>query len=272
MRVAILFANITARLAAEEALKESERLALIGRMAGVISHEINNPLDAIQNLLYMAEFQDDPAVAREYLRKAQQEVLSATRIVSQTLNFSRRSEKARRERLSDIVDSALTLLEGKTKLGGISVDRCYGSQTEVLCLSSELRQVFANLLANAFDAAPRNGRVSVRIHDSSHWVTGEKGVRLTIADNGCGMTDETKRKLFQAFYTTKGSKGTGLGLWVSQEILARHGVAVGLKSSQASQRNGTVFMLWFPRDNEPKSVELLRAEEQSGVLSESASG
>ena len=179
--VAILFANISERIAAEEALKESERLALIGRMAGVISHEINNPLDAIQNLLYMAEFEDDPAIAREYLRKAQNEVLSASKIVSHTLNFTRRTEKARREKLSDIVDSALTLLEGKTKLTGILVDREYRSQIEVLCLSSELRQVFVNLLANAFDATPNRGRIAVRVRQSSHWGTAEPGVRLTIA-------------------------------------------------------------------------------------------
>ena len=265
--VAILFANISERIAAEEALKESERLALIGRMAGVISHEINNPLDAIQNLLYMAEFEDDPASAREYLRKAQKEVMSASRIVSHTLNFTRRTERARREKLSDIVDSALTLLEGKTKHAGISINRVYRPQAEVLCLSSELRQVFVNLLANAFDAVPDKGTITVRIRESSHWGTAQRGLRLTIGDNGSGMSAETKAHLFQAFYTTKGSKGTGLGLWVSQEILARHGVAVGLKSCQDPGRSGTVFMLWFPSDVEPKSVELLRAEEQSALLS-----
>lgn len=255
VRVAILFANVTERVAAEEALKRTEQLALVGRMAGVISHEINNPLDAIQNLLYMAEFEEDPAMIREYLRKAQHEVSSATRIVSQTLNFTRRSEHARAEKLSQIFDSALTLLEGKSKRLGITVQRFYGTETDVLCLSSELRQVFANLLSNAFDAVPAKGRVIVKILDSTHRKTGRAGVRITLADNGCGMTLETQKRLFEAFYTTKGNEGTGLGLWVSQDILARHGVQVRLKSRSGSLTSGTVFMLWFPRYEETLSVE-----------------
>ena len=254
VRVAILFANVTERVAAEEALKKTEQLALIGRMAGVISHEINNPLDAIQNLLYMAEFEQDPAMMREHLRKAQEEVSSATRIVSQTLNFTRRSEHAREEKLSQIFDSALTLLDGKSKRIGISVERLYRTEAAVPCLSSELRQVFANLLSNSFDAVPAGGRVAVRIRDSMHWESGRAGVRITLADNGCGMTTETQHRLFEAFYTTKGSEGTGLGLWVSRDILWRHGVQVRLKSRSGSSGSGTVFMLWFPRNHEPIST------------------
>ena len=265
-QVAVLFSNITQRVAAEAALKNSERLALIGRMAGVISHEINNPLDAIQNLLYMADFEEDPATAREYIRTAQQEVSSAARIVSHTLKFTRRTEDATREKLSDIVDSALTLLDGKSRRAGVSVVRAYGPQAEVLCLSSELRQVFVNLLANAFDATPVDGRVAVRVHNSLNQSTGESGVRVTIADTGCGMSTETQKQLFTAFYTTKGMNGTGLGLWVSHEILARHGVKIRLRSRQRSPGNGSVFMLWFPNNTEPKSLEDLRLAEQSALL------
>jgi len=266
VRVAVLFANVTARLSAEEALKKSEHLALIGRMAGVISHEINNPLDAIQNLLYLAEFEDDPAIAREHLRKAQQEVSSVTRIVSNTLNFTRRTEHARREKLSEIVDSALTLLEGKSKRSGISVEREYGIQAKVLCLCSELRQVFANLLSNAFDASPDGGSIVVRVRNSFNWGTGKACVRITLADNGCGMSAATQKHLFEAFYTTKGENGTGLGLWLSHEILARHGAEVGVKSRQGSNGSGTVFRIWFPCNAEPKSVDTLRSEEKSVLL------
>jgi signal transduction histidine kinase len=170
-RVAVLFANVTQRVSVEDALKTSEQLALIGRMAGVISHEINNPLYAIQNLLYLAEIAKDPITALNYIHRAQQEVSSAARIVSQTLKFTRRAEDAREEKLSEIVDSALTLLEGKRKRSGISVELSYRAEEEVLCLSSELRQVFANFLSNAFDATPFGGRVAVRVRSSPRWDT-----------------------------------------------------------------------------------------------------
>ena len=265
-RVAILFANITERLAAEEALKKSERLALIGTMAGVISHEINNPLDAVQNLLYMAELEENAGTARSYVQLAQQEVTSAARIVAQTLRFTRQAQEARPEKLSDVLDSAITLLQGKSKRAGVLVERFYMEQAEVLCLSSELRQVFANLLSNAFDASQQYGKVAVRVRDSRSWDGGEAGVRVTIADYGCGMSVETREHLFQPFYTTKGENGTGLGLWVSHEILARHRVRVSLKSRQGATRSGTVFSLWFPVDHEPKSVDAMRSEEQSALL------
>jgi len=247
-QVAILFANVTERVKAEQALKNTERLALLGRLAGVISHEINNPLTAIQNLIYLADMVDDPASVREYLRMAQEEVASAARIVANTLRFTRRTEDATREKISDIIDSALTLLEGKRKSAGLSISRIYGVEDEVLCLSLELRQVFANLLSNAFDATQRGGNVSVRVRNSSRWASGQPCVRVTLADNGTGMTAETQKHLFEALYTTKGANGTGLGLWVSSEILARHGVKVQYKSRTEGRRRGTVFMLCFPRD------------------------
>ena len=262
-RVAVLFANVTQRVLAEEALKKSEQLALIGRMISVISHEINNPLDAIQNLLYLAKFEQDPAIAREYITKAEQEVSAAAQIVSQTLKFTRRAGDAKREKLSSIVDSALALLVGKSKRAGVSLNLVYRDQMDVLCRSSELRQVFVNFLSNAFDATPAGGTVSVRVRDSSQCGTGEPGVRITLADTGGGMSLETQKHLSEAFYTTKGANGTGLGLWVSYEILARHGCKVSLKSRQSSFASGTVFVLWFPRNTKPPSVERMRAETQA---------
>jgi signal transduction histidine kinase len=202
----------------------------------------------------MADFEDDRAICREYIRSAQKEVASAARIVSNTLKFTRRAEDATREKLSDILDSALTLLDAKRKRAAITVERDYRPQAELLCLSSELRQVFANLLTNAFEASFDNAKVHVRARNSAHWHTGHPGVRLTIADNGSGMSPDTKKNLYQAFYTTKGTNGTGLGLWVSHEILARHGATLQVRSRQAPHHSGTVLQLFFPVDTQPKTT------------------
>jgi PAS domain S-box-containing protein len=244
--VAILFTNITERITAEEALRKSEKLALVGRLAGVISHEINNPLEGIANLLFLAEGETDLGAVRKYLKAAQQEVFRASYIVTHTLKFSRQSESARRERLSELMDSAIAIFGGRTKHSGIELRRVYGEQDMVACLGSELRQVFANFIGNAFDATRSGGRLTLRTRSSTNWRTGEPGVRVVIADDGCGMSKETQKHLFQAFFTTKGLEGTGLGLWVSQEILRKHQAQLRWKSRQSATGSGTVFSIWFP--------------------------
>ncbi len=240
--------DIDARKRAEEALMRSEKLALVGRLAATISHEINNPLEAVTNLLYLVhEGVSDPTL-REFTRTAQDELGRVSQIVTHTLQFNRQTQEASLERLSDLLESALAIYEARIRSSGVTVHRQYSAEDRLCCFASELRQVFANLIGNAFDATKRGGTLSLRTYRQSDRCTGRPGVRVTVADTGSGMDKKTQQHLFEAFYTTKGDHGTGLGLWVSREILQKHQATVKVRSRQDAGRSGTVFSVWFPSE------------------------
>lgn len=249
-----------ARSRAEEALMRSEKLALVGRLAATISHEINNPLEAVTNLLYLIEGHAVSEAVREYTRTAQQELARVSHIVTHTLRFNRRTNTVALERLSDILDSAVAIYEARLRHSDIHLTRDYADSARLLCFGSELRQVFANLIANSFDATKRGGRLILKTREQTNWKTGERGLRVTVADTGIGMETATMRHLYEPFFTTKGDNGTGLGLWVSKEILDKHHASIRVRSrpkSRAGSRNlpapgGTVFCIWLPLSPGPK--------------------
>ncbi|MGA9672189.1 MAG: ATP-binding protein [Terracidiphilus sp.] len=235
-----------ARDRAQEALMRSEKLALVGRLAATVAHEINNPLTAVTNLLYVIEqsLTDGPTLG--YVKQAMEEVDRVSQIVTHTLRFNRRSGMPSWARVSQIVDSALAIYSGRLHQSGITLRRDYAEEDRLLCLSSELRQVFANLIANALDAMGSDGKLIVRTRPQRHVRTGEAGMRISIADTGHGIDRETLRGLFEPFVSTKGDRGTGLGLWVSREILDKHQATIRVRSRQASGASGTVFSIWIP--------------------------
>jgi signal transduction histidine kinase len=235
-----------ARDRAKEALMRSEKLALVGRLAATVAHEINNPLAAVTNLLYLIEQSLTDAPALGYLKLAMEELERVSDIVAHTLTFNRRSDMPSWERVSQIIDSALSIYDGRLRQSGIQLRRDYAGADRLLCLPSELRQVFANLISNALDAIKGNGRLSIRTRPQRHSRTGEAGMRISIADSGGGMDRGTLRRLFQPFVSTKGDQGTGLGLWVSREILERHRATIRVRSRQTPGASGTVFSLWIP--------------------------
>ena len=150
--------------------------------------------------------------------------------------------------VSELLESALTIYEMRMKDAGIEVRRDYRDSIQIDCFGSELRQVFANMMGNAFDATKSGGTLLVRTRDQVNWRTGEKGMRLTLADNGSGMSENTRKRLFEPFFTTKGDNGTGLGLWISREILAKHNAAIRWKTRQRPGPSGTVFSIWLPAE------------------------
>ncbi len=231
---------------ATEALIQSERLALVGRLATTISHEINNPLAAVTNLLYLIEQSLTDAPTVRYVEMAQEEVGRISRIVTDTLRFSRRTEIPSWEHASQILDSALSIYDGRLRQSGITLRLDYAEADRLFCLSSELRQVFANLIANALDAMGRDGKLTVRMRPQPHARTGEAGLRISIADTGHGLNRDTLRRLFEPFVSTKGDRGTGLGLWVSREILDRHHATIRVRSRQTPSPSGSVFSIWIP--------------------------
>jgi PAS domain S-box-containing protein len=249
----IIVRDVTERTRAEEALRRTEKLAATGRLAASIAHEINNPLEAITNLLFLLRNfcgLGDPAL--QYVGMAEQEARRITEIAQQTLRFYRQSTLPIRANVGALINSVLDLYKGRLNTLNIQVDRQYRPDAFLFCFEGEIRQVIANLVGNAMDAIPSGGRLVVRARTSRQWNgTATPGVRLTVADTGSGMTPEVRSRLFEAFFTTKESTGTGLGLWVSHEIINKHHGQVRLRSRTASagRPSGTVFQIFLP-DNE----------------------
>lgn len=231
-----------------QALRTAEKLAAVGRMASSMAHEINNPLQSVTNLLFMTDLAVENGTAKTYLAEAQEELGRVTHIVTQALRFHQQSERAVPTRLGELVESVVALF--RTRVRHASADIVIeDSQTELLtCYASDLRQVLANLLGNALDAVShgQGGRICFRMRDTRHVRTGEPGLRLTVSDNGEGMDAETRAKLFEPFFSTKGARGTGLGLWVSRGILDKHGAHVRVRSSATGPGRGTAFTIFFP--------------------------
>ena len=232
---------------AEDALRESEKLAAVGRLASSISHEINNPLEAITNLLYLARHETDETRRNEFLDTAQHEVGRVSQIATQTLRFHRQSGRPSTLTAGELVDPVLALYAGRLSNSGIRIERRYVSTTAFRCMEGDMRQVMNNLIGNAIDAMRGTGGVLyVRSLDTVDPHTGEPQVRITVADTGYGMTAETKRRAFDPFYTTKGIGGTGLGLWISKGIVDKHGGKLSVHSCKQPKHTGTVFHLYMP--------------------------
>lgn len=229
-----------------EALRKSEKLALVGRLSSSIAHEINNPLEAVINLLFMAESTLGQSEAGDFVRQAQAELARAANIALQTLGFHRQGVTAQKTVLPEVLDGLLSLFKGRPGATAIVIERRYRTQQIVMAFEADLRQVFANLIGNAMDATSANGKINVRVRDTVDHASGMCGVRVLIADNGHGMSEETSKRIFDPFFTTKGMTGTGLGLWVSAEILRHHNARIQVRSSQDSHRHGTVFSIYFP--------------------------
>ncbi len=245
--IAVFFRDVTTRRKSEQALRLSEKLAAAGRLAASIAHEINNPLEAVTNLLYILESDSGLTPAGlQFLKTAEGEVARVSHIANQTLRFYRQSTRPTRVMMSDVLESVISLHNLRHRDPGIIFDRRYRHSEPFVAFEGELRQVFANLIGNAADALLPNGRIVLRIQNSMDWRNQRKGVRVTVADNGHGMNRETVRRLFEPFFSTKGTIGTGLGLWVSKEIVEKHGGFIRMRSSQTLPRNGTSFTVFLP--------------------------
>jgi PAS domain S-box-containing protein len=255
--VGIIVLDASERKRSEEALRRSEKLAVTGRLAASIAHEINNPLEAITNLLFLLRnFSELPEAAQEYVTMTEYEVRRIAEITQQTLRFYRQPTQPGRTALAELLDSVLGLYQGRINTLDLRVERDYDREMSLFCFAGEIRQVFANLIGNAIDASTAGGRLIVRARRSHHWKNpGQTGVRFAIADSGCGMEPEVREHIFEAFFTTKEVTGTGLGLWVSHEIILKHNGLVRVRSRAASSDSapatkpvGTVFQLFIPDD------------------------
>ncbi len=232
---------------AERAAVQNEKLAAVGRLAGSIAHEINNPLEAITNLLYLARRSPTLEEAQGFLDAAEGELRRVAAITTQTLRFHRQSTDPRSISCDELLESSLSIYKSRLEGLGIQVLRRREANRSILCFDGEIRQVINNLIGNAIDAmSPGGGKLVLRSHEGSDLRTGRKGLWLTVADTGAGMSAEAQRRAFEPFYTTKGIAGTGLGLWISHEIVTRHRGRMLLRSSRKAGRSGSVFTIFLP--------------------------
>jgi two-component system sporulation sensor kinase C len=247
--------DVTARVEFEAALRESEKLAAVGRLASSIAHEINNPLESMMNLLYLAQHSSDTAQTRQYLASADAELQRVKLITSRSLRFYKQSTKPQPIRSKELLDSILDLYHSRLTNTQVTVERRERSTQSITCMESEIRQVLNNLISNAIDAMQRTGgRLLIRTREATEWRTGRKGITITIADTGSGMSPDVKKDIYKAFYTTKGIGGTGLGLWISSEIVDRHHGRLIVRSTPRdlpTKKSGTTFQLFLPLQTLP---------------------
>lgn len=242
---------------AQEALRRSEKLAVTGRLAASIAHEINNPLEAVTNLLYLIRLSPTPGDAQRYLDDAEQELARVAEIARQTLRFYREPNHPVDTDVSSVVRSVLVLYN--SRLAAANIDVQFEKQTPsstVLASPGELRQVVANIIGNAIDAMRRGGRLRIRV-SLENTARCEPCVRVTIADTGSGIPESLLPAIFEPFVTTKGETGTGLGLWVTGEIIRRNGWKIQVRSRCGTPRSGTAFSIVMPL----RKAEVEQAEE-----------
>ena len=237
------------RKLAEAALIQSEKLAAVGRLAASISHEINNPLEAVTNLLYLIRQDENlPNSATTYLSLAERELARVSQIAGQTLRFHRQASKPTSVTAEQLLESVVALYQGRLINAHIKLSFDHRSLSTVTCYEGDIRQVLNNLVGNAIDSMRTGGRLLIRSHDGACRRTGRPGFRITVADTGAGMPHDVRARIFEAFYTTKGLNGTGLGLWISHGIVQKHSGHLTLRSSDRAPRTGTVFSLFLPRE------------------------
>lgn len=246
--VVIVLRDLTQHRASERALQSSEKLASMGRLAASVAHEIHNPLDALGNLLYLLEHQAMDDSAKTYVRLAREELERVTNISQQMLTFSREARQPVKVRLGEILENVLSLFSPRLRRMNIIVVKQYGiNDGTVVALPGEMRQVFSNLVGNAIDAMNGAGRLTIRIAEARDWSRkAESGVRVMVCDTGPGIAPEVRRNLMEPFVTSKGEKGTGLGLWVCRGIVEKYHGTLRFHTSNAPGHSGTCFSVFLP--------------------------
>ncbi len=239
-----------------ETIRGFEKVAAASLLASAISHEINNPLQSVTNLLFLLQNADEKIDSDALLQEAQEELARVTHVVTQTLRFHSQSENPLPTQLGEVIGSLLRILRSRIEGAGIAIRVDDGQHHQLLCYQADIRQVLSNLIGNAVDAV--NGRsdaaIAVKIRDTVDYKSGKRGVRVAIADNGAGMDDATKKRLFEPFFSTKGARAIGLGLWISREILEKHQAQLRFRSSQHLLWHGTVFTIFLPASITPHDL------------------
>ena len=247
--IVVVFRDITIELKTRAALLANEKLAVAGRLAATIAHEIHNPLDSVANLLYLLQHEPTNEESSQFLQMAQTELARVTQISRAMLSLYRESKAPVRVNLKETLDDLLLLMQRRFQILGVTVSADLPPEIDVEGFPAELRQVFTNLIGNAVEAVGQGGTVTVRITpqpaDAASSPALEAGAIVEITDNGPGIPAENRDRLFQPFFTTKGERGTGLGLWVSQGIIRKHAGFIDLISRTDGPAHGTTARVFL---------------------------
>jgi len=254
--------DITSQIQAEEALRQAEKLAAMGRVAGIIAHEINNPLEAITNAFYL--LRNHPSLdeeARYYASLAEQELQRASHITRQTLSFYRESRQPTLISIPELLDNVIELQQRTIANNRVALDKRYSSNAVIRGFPGELRQVFMNLIGNAIQAMPAGGTLRIRVRDAVDRESQHRGIAISVIDTGAGIRPEDARQLFQPFFTTKAAKGTGLGLWISKGIIQKYEGRIAFRSMRFNAGACTCFRVFLPVSGEAGGGETLGQSE-----------
>jgi PAS domain S-box-containing protein len=249
--------DITQGKRTEQALRMTERLASVGRMAATVAHEINNPLEAVTNLVYLAKGCGVREDMRKYLDTIEEELDRISHLTRQTLGFYREAKAPSAVRVGPMLDSLISFFGNRARNRGIEILQEIRRDPEIYAIAGEIRQVITNLLSNSIDAIGSGGLIRIRVDAARLHGQHSPGIRITVADSGPGIPPPVRAKLFEPFFTTKQDVGTGLGLWVCTNIVKRHRGSIRVKSSTAMGRSWTVFSVFLPNgqnsaDESPK--------------------
>jgi PAS domain S-box-containing protein len=235
--------DVSSRKRIEQSLLQAEKIAATGRMAATIAHEINNPLAAVMNLLFLMREKITDDEGRGFLATAEEELGRVSHIAKQTLGYYREHAAARLASVSDIAEHALTIYEPRCTAAGISVRRSIDSSTRIMLRRGEMMQVISNLIANAIYAMPEGGTLSLSVNNAT---SAGDGVVLTVQDDGVGIGPKDLPKVFDAFFTTRTTVGTGIGLFVAKQFVEGHGGRISIESDTESERHGTTVRVFLP--------------------------
>jgi PAS domain S-box-containing protein len=245
--IVLVFRDVSERYTSEQALMRAEKLASAGRLAAAIAHEVNNPLEGLVNLVYLARSEEDLGKVRSHLLDADRELQRIAHITRQSLGFYRETSAASLFRPDVVIREVFDFYSFRAAQARISVHVNIKTEQKAWGNAGEFRQVISNLLANSLDACQAGDAICVRVRAArGPEELALEGVRISVADNGCGIRSENLNRIFEPFFTTKKDTGTGLGLWVSRELIEKHGGYLAVRSSTTARRTGTVFTMFLP--------------------------
>jgi PAS domain S-box-containing protein len=251
--------DITQQKRTEQALIVTERLAAVGRLAATVAHEINNPLEAITNLIYLAKMAGPSSEVLGFLTAAEEQMASVSHIARQTLGFYRESTGARPVRPREIVSAMLAVYANRARNKGIELRQEVRCDASINAVPSEVRQVVANLISNSIDAIRGPGKIVIRVSDARLWRDNAvRGIRISVADSGAGIPPEARNQIFEPFFTTKRDVGTGLGLWVCKSIVGNHRGTIRIHSATTPGKSGTTVSVFLPLNHSGEEAQEAR--------------
>jgi PAS domain S-box-containing protein len=242
--IILVFRDIRERKRAESALRAADRLAATGKLAASLAHEIHNPLANVGSLLYLMGRVELPPQVKDYLRQAADELKRITNLSHRMLSLNRESQSPVPVKIVDLLDSIIESLRWRIQQGTVDLKRHYEFQGEIAGFPGELRQVFFNLIMNALEAMDGRGTLEIRARSSPD---PRYAVEVAIRDSGVGIPNSARPNVFESFFTTKGEKGTGLGLWIARNIVQKHNGSITFDTRTDGSDQGTEFTVTLLR-------------------------